>query len=178
MNTENLIFSWKHVFTPLHWITVLSVVVLDQASKWAVVTHIQMGERIEVTSFLNFIHTKNRGAAFGMFNQSGDLFRLFFFGAVTIVCLYMLFYWLGTIPLTEKLQRLNLSLILGGAFGNVIDRVLYGQVTDFIDAYYGSYHFYTFNIADSGISVGVTLLIISMFFEKSKEKLRLKGPQA
>ena len=138
------------------------VFTLDQASKFAVVTSIQIGEKIEVLPFLDLIHTKNRGAAFGMFHQSGALFRLFFFGAVTVICLYMLIYWLGTTPLAEKAHRFCLSLILGGAFGNLFDRVAFGEVTDFVDVYWKQYHFYTFNIADSGISVGVTLLILLM----------------
>lgn len=151
--------------------TALVVFILDQVSKFAVVTYIQMGDRVQLFPTINLIHTTNRGAAFGMFHHSGAIFRLFFFGAVTVICLYMLLYWLGTTPQSEKLQRFCLALILGGAFGNLFDRMAYGEVTDFIDFYIGNYHWYTFNIADSAISVGVTLLLFTMLFgSKSKSK--------
>lgn len=139
----------------------LLIFVADQATKFWVLKAIPMGTRIEVIPLMNFIHTKNRGAAFGMFNQAGGLFRFFFFGAVTVICLYYLIYLLGSTLVSERLHRFCYALILGGAFGNLLDRVAYGEVTDFVDVYYGHYHFYTFNIADSAISVGVTLLIAS-----------------
>lgn len=118
-----------------------------------------MGTQIEILPFINLVHTKNRGAAFGMFHNTGASFRLLFFGAVTIVCLYTLIHWLGTIDERKRFQRFCFSLILGGAFGNLLDRICFGEVTDFVDAYYNGYHFYVFNIADSAITVGVTLLI-------------------
>lgn len=155
-------FTWKAVLKPLVWITALLVFVLDQATKYSILTYIPYGGKIEVCPFLNIIHTTNTGAAFGIFHQTSGWFRLIFFGVVTIVCLYLLIYWLGTTPVKDRLQRFSLALILGGALGNVVDRVLYGHVTDFIDVYYGNYHWPAFNIADSGITVGVVLIFVKL----------------
>lgn len=151
---------WKKIFQPLNVITILVVVVLDQYTKYLVVENIPMGSRIPITSWFNLVHTKNRGAAFGMFHDSSDLFRMIFFGAVTIGCLYLLLLWISDFGLDQKLQRFLLSLIFGGAVGNVIDRVIYGEVTDFIDWYYGTYHWPAFNIADSAISVGAVWFVL------------------
>jgi signal peptidase II len=172
-------FVWRQVFAPLHAIVVLVVFVLDQISKYYVMSNIRMGSRVVALPFLDFIHTKNRGAAFGMFNRSGGAFRFFFFGIVSVLCLYLLVRWLGSIPLSQKLQRVSFALILGGAFGNLYDRIVYGEVTDFIDAYYGDYHFYIFNIADSAITIGVTLLVITMIpWSKLRQSSNKKAESA
>ncbi|MBN8554196.1 MAG: signal peptidase II [Deltaproteobacteria bacterium] len=155
-------FSLRSALAPLHIWTVVISVVLDQFSKWAVIQWIPLGTHIPLMPSLNLAHIKNRGAAFGMFHDMPNLFRAGFFGLVTIGCFYLLIYWLGTIPKQDRWQRFSLSLILGGAIGNVIDRVLFGHVTDFVDFYIGEWHFATFNIADSAITIGVTLMFISM----------------
>ena len=155
-------FSWRSALAPLHIWTVVVSVVLDQFSKWAVIYWIPLGSRVTVMPTVNFAHIKNRGAAFGMFQDMPSLFRAGFFGLITIGCFYLLIYWLGTIAKEDRWQRFSLSLILGGAIGNVIDRVIFGHVTDFVDFYIGDWHFYTFNIADAAISIGVTLIFIKM----------------
>ena len=164
-------FSWKYLFSPLHSITVGIVFVADQVSKYLVNTYIEIGEKWELMPFVNLIHIKNRGAAFGMFHHSSQAFRLVFFGLVTVVCLYLLIHWLMAAKKEEYLQRFSLSLILGGALGNLVDRAVFGEVTDFVDAYYGDYHWYTFNIADAGITVGVSLIFWMMLPLRKKKQV-------
>jgi len=153
----------------MHWITALTVFAADQATKYAIVKFIPLGDHVDLLPFANFVHTQNRGAAFGMFHNTSPQFRLVFFGAVTLICLYLLLYWLGTTPQSEKMQRFALSLILGGALGNLLDRSLYGQVTDFIHVFYHDYHYPAFNVADSAITIGVALLFLRLIRQKQSQ---------
>lgn len=161
-------FSWKNVWKPLHIWTVLIAVILDQGSKYLIIFKMEVGERIAVLPFLNIVHFKNKGAAFGMFHDASPEFRLFFFGLITIVCIGFLVWSIGISPSWDKFHRFCLSLILGGALGNVKDRVIFQEVTDFLDVYAGTYHWPAFNIADSAICVGVTLLLIRFIPWKKK----------
>ena len=158
----SLKFSWDLLKYPLIWAAVILVVVLDQISKQLIILFLPIYRRIEFIPYLNIVHAKNRGAAFSLFHDSSPAFRFFFFGVVTILCLGLLIYWIGTTPLQQKWQRFSFALILGGAFGNLIDRVLYGEVTDFIDVFYKSYHWPAFNVADSSITVGVSIIVLTM----------------
>jgi signal peptidase II len=160
---------WKSVLRPLHIWTVCSVFILDQITKFLVVQWMPVGHRIPLLDpYLNLVHTKNKGAAFGIFHETTPIFRILFFGAVTLVCVYLLLNWLSTATQQEKLSRFSLSLILGGAFGNLLDRVVFGQVTDFVDCYFSwwDYHFAAFNVADSAISVGVALIFLNLLKPK------------
>ncbi len=171
----NLRIDWSRVRTPLTVWTVTIVFILDQLTKWAVIEYISMGDRVQVMPYFDLVHTKNRGAAFGMFHESTGLFRLFFFGGVTILCLYLLLRWLSETPLGDKFSRFLLSLILGGALGNLLDRIVFGEVTDFVDWYYGSYHWPAFNIADSAITVGATWFVLQILpWDAIAKKLKLK----
>lgn len=160
MHDHPVPFRWKNALAPLNVWTIAIVVFLDQAVKYLVIWNLEIGERIPLTPFLNLVHFKNKGAAFGMFHDASPTFRLVFFGLVTLVCIVFLLWSLGTSPAWDKFHRFNLSLILGGALGNVKDRVIFQQVTDFIDVYYQDYHWPAFNVADMAISTGVTLLVI------------------
>jgi signal peptidase II len=166
-------FSLRSVLNPLHLWTISVLVILDQLTKWIIVKNLPLGQRIYVMPSLNISHIKNRGAAFGVFHDMPSPFRAGFFGLVTLVCFYLLLYWLSTTPREDRWQRFSLAMILGGAIGNVIDRVLYGEVTDFIDFYYGNWHFPTFNVADSAITVGVILIFIKMIpWPKQNQKIK------
>ncbi len=156
----NIQFSWKAALAPMHLVIAIGIFIVDQVTKLMVVKMIPLFDQIDLFPGFSFTHTKNKGAAFGMFHDSSWVFRLFFFGAVSVICLYLLLYWLGTTEKREKWQRVGLSLILGGALGNLLDRVIFGEVTDFLLAYYQQYRWPAFNIADTAISVGVTILIL------------------
>ena len=142
------------------WIIAVSIFIFDQLTKYWIIWKLNVGEVVPVMPFFNLVHYKNRGAAFGMFHNSSPEFRLVFFGLVTLVFLTLIVYWLGTASLKDRAYRLGLALILGGALGNVKDRVIFQEVTDFLDFYVGSYHWPAFNVADSAITVGVCWVML------------------
>lgn len=168
--SHSLKYAWSLALHPFHWITVIMVVFLDQASKYWIIWKLDIGERIPILPVFDITHIKNKGAAFGMFHDTSPAFRLVFFGLVTIICLILLLYWLGTTPIAEKWQRFGLSLILGGALGNLKDRIVFGQVTDFIHVFYKSWSYPAFNIADSAITIGVAIILIRMLAHQMKAK--------
>lgn len=170
MSTSSVSFNWKLALAPMHLVVAIGVFVLDQLTKYLIIFNLELGRSIPVLPFFEIVHVKNKGAAFGIFHDSSPAFRLLFFGAVTIVCLILLTYWLGTTPVFEKLQRLGLSLILGGALGNLKDRAIFGEVTDFVHVFYKSYSWPAFNIADSAISVGVAIIFIHLLLSTKKNK--------
>ena len=141
------------------WLGVaLIILMLDQLTKIAVVGAFQLGETLPITSFFNLVRVHNPGAAFSFLADAGGWQRWFFTGLGVLaagVMVYLLRMHAG-----QTLFCLALSLLLGGAVGNVIDRLLYSYVIDFLDFYYGTCHFPAFNVADSAITVGAGLLIL------------------
>jgi signal peptidase II len=149
------------------WLLVsLLIVVLDQWSKSLVMHHLMPGDSIYISPFLNIILSYNNGAAFGFFNQTGgwQIYALTIFSF--LVSLLLLVGLLCT-SRSQKWLSLALSLILGGAFGNLIDRFRLRYVIDFIDFHFRSWHFATFNVADSAVTIGVVLLFIIWIFQKN-----------
>lgn len=147
------------------WICyLLSIIIVatDQWSKLVAKQRLIPLESVEITSFLNIHLTFNRGAAFSFLSQMGGWQRWFFTGFSLIMSI-VLSIWIAYLPKVAKLQATALSLILGGAVGNLIDRVYYGYVTDFIDLHYQHYHWPVFNLADSAITLGALCLIMDMF---------------
>lgn len=143
-----------------------AVVILDQSTKYLILAHVRMYEIITVIpGFFNITHVRNRGAAFGMLSGMPDLFRTLFFITVTLAAVVVIAVLVKKTH--DRLPIAAFSLIAGGAVGNVIDRLRFGEVVDFIDWYVRSYHWHTFNVADSAITIGVALLIIDMLFGKS-----------
>ena len=140
------------------WISAV-VVVLDQASKFAALRYLVRHAQVELLPFLNLALTFNTGAAFGFLNQHSG-WQNFFFIAVAAIASVAIILWLRRLLPAEWLTGIGLSLVLGGAVGNLIDRLIHGYVVDFIDVVFGSWHFWTFNIADAGISVGAVLLVL------------------
>jgi signal peptidase II len=138
----------------------LAVVTLaDQISKWWVLEHLSDSRRyMPVTPFLNLVLVWNKGVTFGMMNHGGAQFMPWILIAVAVAILILLGRWLCMTNST--VVAIALGAIMGGAIGNVIDRVRYGAVTDFIDFYYGPWHWYAFNIADAAIVTGVALLLL------------------
>lgn len=143
----------------LVWLWLAAVVILlDQATKLAVIDQLTAYvDVIPLTGFFNLVHVHNTGAAFSLFADQPGWQRWFFLaiaGIATVVILHLLRKAEG-----RPLFASALALILGGAIGNVIDRLLYGHVIDFLDFYLGSWHWPAFNVADSAITVGAALLI-------------------
>ena len=142
------------------------VVLLDQASKSLMLSLLSQTPHIEVTGFLNFVRVWNRGISFGLFDGGADSMRWVLI-AVALAITVALTWWLKTVD--RPYLAVIIGLIIGGAVGNVIDRVRFGAVFDFIDFHVFGYHWYTFNIADSAISVGVALLLIDSLFGQQAE---------
>jgi signal peptidase II len=143
----------------LPWLALAAIIVVaDQFTKTLILGYYQLGDSTYVTSFFNVVRAHNTGAAFSFLANAGGWQRWFFTGigvAATIFIVWMLRSHGG-----QKLFAVALSLILGGALGNVIDRLLHGYVVDFLDFHYKSTHFPAFNLADSAISVGAACLIL------------------
>jgi signal peptidase II len=145
------------------------VMLLDQITKYIVETRIRLHDVIAVVpGFFNLTHVRNRGAAFGILADLPASWRSAFFITITVAAVAAI------IALIRKTQERVLvtafSLIAGGAVGNVIDRIRYGEVVDFIQWYVKSYYWPSFNVADSAISIGVGLLAIDMLFRKQQQK--------
>jgi signal peptidase II len=139
------------------------VLVLDQLTKYVVETRIRLYDVIPVIpGFFNLTHVRNRGAAFGILANLPGAWRSAFFITVTIAAVVVIAVLIRKTH--ERLLVIAFSLIAGGAVGNVIDRVRYGEVVDFIQWYVRSYYWPSFNVADSAISIGVGLLAIDMLF--------------
>ena len=147
--------------------TVTIAVVLDQLTKEWIQRTMELHQSIPVIpDFFNLTLIKNPGAAFGLLSESGGALRTAFFIVVAIVALGVLTYLYRNTPREIWVLRLALSLVMAGAVGNLIDRVRFGEVVDFLDFYVGRYHWPAFNVADSCITVGVTLLILHGFLSR------------
>lgn len=147
------------------WITVLFLV-LDQVTKQWVMASMELYQSIPIMPFFNLTYVHNPGAAFSFLADAGGWQR-YFFTILAIVVSIVLVIWLAKTPKTDKRISVAFCLILGGAIGNVVDRMLFGYVIDFLDFYYQSYHWPAFNIADSAIFVGAGLLILDAFLTPS-----------
>jgi signal peptidase II len=140
------------------WISA-AVVVLDQLTKWAAVRYLTRHVEIPVVPFLNLTLIHNRGAAFGFLNDAAGWQNAFFIGVALVACAAIV-YLLYRLERGNVMAAVGFVLILGGAAGNLIDRLVYGYVIDFIDVYYHAAHWPAFNVADSAITVGASLLIL------------------
>lgn len=149
------------------WIAAL-VIALDHLTKYLAVSNLTFGEPVPVFDHLNWTLAYNYGAAFSFLADMGGWQRWFFVALAFGMTAFML-WWLKKLPNKITTEVVALNLVIGGAIGNVIDRILEGRVTDFIDFYIGTWHYATFNVADIAISVGAGLLILSELFLK-KEK--------
>ena len=144
------------------WIIfVIIVIALDQVTKLAIQTYLVVHEVIGVTAFFNLRLIYNPGAAFSFLSEAGGWQRWLFIGLSCAVSVYLI-GWLRTVS-HQRLQPFSLALILGGAIGNLIDRIRIGMVIDFLDVYYQGWHFPTFNVADSAVTLGAVALILSLF---------------
>ena len=141
------------------------ILVLDQITKYLVEKHLRLYEIVPVIpGFFNLTHVRNKGAAFGILSGLPGVWRSLFFVTFTLVAVGVIVSLLRKTQ--ERLLVIAFSLIVSGAIGNVIDRVRYGEVVDFIQWYVKSWFWPSFNVADSAISIGVVLLAIDMLFRK------------
>ncbi len=149
------------------WISLL-VVVLDQASKQFAEAQLTPHQAVNLMPYFDWYLTYNTGAAFSFLADAGGWQR-WLFTAIAIIMSVLIVQWIRKLPAEDTLAAISLSLILGGAIGNLIDRIYLGHVIDYIQIWLGAYPFPAFNIADAAISVGAVLLILSSFtgFDKT-----------
>lgn len=154
----------KRIVT-LGWGLAFVTMLLDQLSKWVMLEKVQIHMRppIEVTSFFNLVMVWNHGISFGMFSEHRLPYALI---AVALVVITVLAFWLRKAD--DKLTAIGIGLVIGGAFGNIIDRVRFGAVADFLDFHAFGYHWPAFNLADSTIFIGVVVLCIQSIMHPQK----------
>ena len=157
------------------WISIV-IVILDQLTKWMAVANLEQGIPLAIVEHLNFTLAYNYGAAFSFLGDQGGWQRWLFVGLSFVVSGYIL-YWLRKLERSEKGTAIALALVLGGALGNGIDRLISGRVTDFIDMYVNfdlfflnNGHFAIFNIADIAITIGAILMVIMSFFPEAERE--------
>lgn len=144
------------------WLWLPAVVLLDQGSKWWVRSSFLIHESRElIPGFFNLTHIVNTGAAFGLLAGEPTLVRQLFFVGVALVALVAIIFIHRQVRGQHPLFAHALGLIAGGAVGNLIDRIRFGGVTDFLDFYLGAWHWPAFNVADSAITIGVGLFILA-----------------
>lgn len=149
-----------------NWMLIsILVIILDQASKYWVQSALIPYRPMPVMPMLNFTLAFNTGASFSFLSGAGEWHKVFFAGFSLIIST-ILFIWFWRTDTSYKLQLSGISLILGGAIGNLIDRGIHGHVIDFIDFYYKNHHFATFNIADSAICLGAGILILDALINR------------
>ncbi len=150
------------------------IIVLDLWTKQIATESLALYRPIEVTSWLNMTLAHNYGAAFSFLSDAGGWQRWLFTGLASVVTV-VLVVWLLRLPANEKLTAAALSLVIGGAVGNLIDRIMNGYVVDFIDVFYQGHHWPAFNLADSAITGGVILLLVDGMFFASATKQKEGG---
>jgi signal peptidase II len=149
-------------------ILALAVLVADQASKLWIVNFQQLGESTPFTSFFNLVRVHNHGAAFSFLAAAGGWQRWFFMGLGLVAAAFIV--WMLKSHPGQKLFALAMSCILGGALGNVLDRIAYGYVIDFLDFHWGAWHFPAFNVADCGITLGAIALVLDELLRVRKQR--------
>ena len=149
-------------------VVAVCIVLADQLTKWAIIEWVPLYDRVPVNAFLNLTHQKNSGAAFSFLANAGGWQRWFFIVLSTAVSGFIVAWMWRIRNEGQMLLSTGLALVLGGAIGNLIDRVRLGHVTDFIQVWFGGWAFPSFNVADAGISVGAALLVIDALFFSGK----------
>ena len=154
------------------WLIALTLtpitIIIDQFTQFQVIERFQLGESLNIIpNYLNFTYVRNTGAAFGAFSQSHAAFRIPFFLIVPLIALIVISILFKRLPSNNTKLSLALSLVMGGAIGNLLDRARFQYVIDFLDFHWkNSWHFATFNIADSAICIGVGILLLDIITTK------------
>jgi signal peptidase II len=148
---------------PIEIIAIGSIVVLDQLTKFMVKATIPLySKKVIIPNLLDFTHVQNTGAAFGLLNAAEFPYKSAVMIGIATLALVAISLFARQLGNDEKLSRYGLALILGGAFGNLLDRAIAGYVVDFVDVYWGNAHFWAFNVADAAISIGAVLVLMDM----------------
>jgi signal peptidase II len=149
---------------PIELLIIVLVVAIDQITKEIVRRTLPLhGEPVHVIpGILDFTHVQNTGAAFGLLNAADFPYKTAVMIAIAGIALLAIAIYATQLGFHERLARVGLSLILGGAFGNLIDRAIFGHVVDFVDVFWGVTHFWAFNIADAAITIGAVLVLLDM----------------
>jgi signal peptidase II len=140
----------------------LLVLIVDQVSKVTVASSMHLYESIALVPSFQLTYVHNPGAAFSFLSDAGGWQRWFFIALSSVVSV-LISIWLVRLPAALRWQAIGLALVLGGAVGNLVDRVLYGYVIDFLDVYYRSWHWPAFNVADAAITIGAVILLVDSF---------------
>lgn len=149
------------------WLSVF-IILVDQVTKYLANKYLILSQPVKLLPFLNFTLQYNTGAAFSFLGAESG-WQVYLLAAISLIVSVIVFLWLVRMKYPHWLMAFSLSLILGGALGNFIDRCRYGFVVDFIDFHIGQWHFATFNVADSAISIGAVLLIGKLLFYPDKK---------
>jgi signal peptidase II len=153
------------------------VILLDQVSKLYIHKAFRLHEsKVLIDGFFSLTYIRNPGAAFGLFAEHNESFRSIFFAVVSVIAICLLAYFFWETPKEETMGLVAISLLFGGAIGNMIDRFRMGEVIDFLDFYVGQSHWPAFNVADSAITVGISLLLFHVYFHK--EGVRPQAPES
>jgi signal peptidase II len=154
---------WRYL-----WIAV-AIVVFDQLTKFAATNYLTQHGESQLAPFLNLVLVHNTGAAFGFLSGAGGWQNLFFIVVAVAASIFILWmYW--RLSAQDRVLAIGLMLVLGGALGNLLDRLIHGYVIDFIDVYYKTWHWPAFNVADSAITIGAVLLVIDALSPGSRHR--------
>ena len=160
----------------LRWFAVAAtVLLLDQLTKLWIMTEFALGDSRYMSGFFNLVRAHNEGAAFSFLSDAGGWQRWFFTIISTVISLIIII-WLARLPKHKLLEAIGLSLILGGALGNLYDRLMLGYVVDFLDFHWAGWHFAAFNVADMSISVGAGFIIVDALFFSDSPQAEDKKP--
>lgn len=152
----------------LIWLLVsLIIIILDQLSKHWIMANLTYGQPWEILPVFNLTLSYNPGAAFNFLSAANGWQRWLFTAIAVLVSIYVIF-WLTRVSAKDYLSKIGLSFVLGGALGNLYDRLHYGYVIDFIQVHYQNWYFPDFNLADSAITLGAVCIILTLLFDKKK----------
>lgn len=157
-----------------YFILIVVLFATDQISKFLIARNILLNTSKEVIpGFFQLVHIHNKGAIFGFFSQSGSRFVYIFLTLASLVAMVLVVYYFFKASPGEKLLKVSLSLIIAGALGNFADRIFKGYVIDFLDVSVRGWHWPSFNVADSFLSIGIALMIISMIFDQKRKHVKI-----
>lgn len=150
-----------------YFLLIVLIIITDQASKiWVSRTIPLFSHRVVIPGFFNLTHIHNRGAIFGFLSRSSSPLVQYILMGASIVAFFLVLYYFFKTPAQERFLHISLSLILAGALGNLMDRILRGYVIDFLDFYIKKWHWPSFNVADASVSLGAAILIFFLLFKR------------